>query len=44
MQLHVLLGEKNAEVARTTFPQVLLLIQSLLIKYDNSLIVCQVKF
>ena len=41
IQLQVLLGEKNGENARATFPQVPSLTQTLLIKYHTSLIECQ---
>ena len=43
MQLRVLLGEKNAEGARRKFPQVLALVQPLLVKYNAFLIECQAK-
>ena len=37
-QLLVLLGERNAEVARRKFPQVLALVQPLLFQYNTLLI------
>ena len=43
MPLRVLLGVKNAEDARITIPQVLSLIQPLLIKYNTFPIECHVK-
>ena len=43
IQLQMLMGEKNAEVARITFPQVLSIIPPLPIKYNTFLIECQVK-